>query len=169
MATDKLVSKYASMRALGLSPTRNIRNIKMWFMDYPGAIVEPETKFIQHQDELISLSPPKSILRWWFEDHIVYATRKSLALFKKLPYSSTRSSDDSTVYIFSDAAVDRTASVAVFLTATAMLTMPLWILQNLQEFQWKLAVITLFVILCFAFLSIATLGRPFERLASSAG
>jgi hypothetical protein len=99
----------------------------------------------------------------------VYATRRSLALFKRLPHSSKQIPGNNTNYIISDDAPDRTAHVADFVLTITMLVLPLWILQTLEGLRWKLAIITLFIVLCFAFLTIATQGRPFERLAATAG
>jgi hypothetical protein len=73
------------------------------------------------------------------------------------------------VFFIDDEAIDFVASFANFVTVCAMLVLPLWILQALEELRWKLTVITIFVVLCQVFLSVATLGRPFERLAGSAG
>jgi hypothetical protein len=166
---DTAVLNYASMHALGPAPSRNVQNIVTWFEDNRGAITQKERFFIEHQDELVSLHRPKSILRQWFEDYVVFPTKKTLALFRRHPPPMMSMQDQKTVYLISDEAVNLVASIAIFVTAAAMLVLPLWILKTLQDLQWKLIVITVFVVLCLAFLSIATLGRPFERLAATAG
>jgi hypothetical protein len=116
------------------------------------------------------MSAPKSTMRQWFEDQVVYRTRSKLGLFRKhAPLSTTSACDRKSVYTVSDDAIDAFGSFAVFVAASTMLITPLWILQSLDTLQSRLIVITVFAVLCLAFLSLATPGRPFERLAATAG
>ncbi|KAI1329058.1 hypothetical protein F5Y16DRAFT_367292 [Xylariaceae sp. FL0255] len=168
---DKAVLRYSHMRKIVQAPKRNIRNIEGWFEDNEGAIMEDETKFIRHRDEIICMSTPKSTARRWFEDQIICRANGKLGLFRKQQHDGTKFSNRnlSTMYTFNDKAVDVFESLAVFLTATAMLIAPLWILDSLSSLRLKLVVITVFVILCLGFLSLTALGRPFEKLAATAG
>jgi hypothetical protein len=50
-----------------------------------------------------------------------------------------------------------------------MLLIPLWVLSVMESIFHKLAVITIFVVAFLAFMTWATLARPFEILASTAG
>lgn len=131
--------------------------------------MDNETAFIQHDGELLSVSRPKSVARQWFEQHIVYSTRAFLGLFRRAAHPHPGLQGTQQVYLFDDSAVDTSASIAIFVMVVIMLITPLWILQKLQEMQSKLVVITIFIILCQAFLTAATMGRPFERLAATAG
>ncbi|KAI3337187.1 hypothetical protein HD806DRAFT_542893 [Xylariaceae sp. AK1471] len=121
------------------------------------------------------MSPPSSRTKLdvasWFEDLVVYRTHSKLSLFKKQaqPHSTLSIRDRGAIYTGSDEAIDIFGSVAVFVAASAMLIAPLWILQSLDTPQSRLMVITIFAVVCLAFLSVATLGRPFERLAATAG
>ncbi|KAI0134587.1 hypothetical protein BJ170DRAFT_679473 [Xylariales sp. AK1849] len=166
---DSTLVNYSSVRSLGTAPVRNVKNIERWFRRNAGAITDLEAQFINHKADLVAVSRPKSILRQWFEHHVVYKSRSALSLFQKLPNSILGPQDQGAVYTISDDAVDFVASIAIFATASAILVLPLWILQTLQKPQWKLAVITIFVFLCLAFLSVATIGRPFEKLTATAG
>ena len=162
-----MLARYWSVQSLSPAPQRNIRNIQQWFIQNNGAIVDYETSFIEHTEELIAFSQPKAALRRWFEDRIMYPTRHRLRLFR----SATRGRDDGkgTTYVFNDNAVDDFGAVAVFAAAIAMLIAPLWILKRLENLDYKLAVITSFLFVFLLFLTSATLGRPFERLAATAG
>ncbi|KAI0548392.1 hypothetical protein F4679DRAFT_322579 [Xylaria curta] len=164
---DEAVLRYSKMRRLSPAPDRNVRNIKMWLKNNNGAILKEETEFIQHRDDLISISTPKSTLRHWFEDRVI-----KLAFIRDLfrrKSSQLGAYDHTSIYTFSDDAVNTFGSLAVFVAALVMLITPLWILQSLEKLQTKLAVITVFVIAFVAFLAVTTPGRAFERLAATAG
>ncbi|KAI0855869.1 hypothetical protein F4860DRAFT_529870 [Xylaria cubensis] len=164
---DEAVLRYSEMRRLFPASDRNVRNIKMWLKNNEGAILKEETEFIQHHDDLISISTPKSTLRRWFEDRVVkHAYIRGLFRRKSLQLGAY---DNTSIYTFSDDAVNTFGSVAVFITALVMLITPLWILQSLGKLQMKLAVITVFVVAFIAFLTVTTPGRAFERLAATAG
>ncbi|OTA98109.1 hypothetical protein M426DRAFT_17752 [Hypoxylon sp. CI-4A] len=166
---DQLLLNHCSLRNMRVAPTRNVENIRRWLASNRGAIMEDETLFINHHDDLVSGSVEKSALRGFFEDQVVLRTKTFLGLFRTPPPPSLSPRDRDDTYHFSDQAVDTFASIAVFITALVMLIAPLWILQAVENNRTKLAVITFFVVICLLFLSFATLGRPFERLAATAG
>ncbi|KAK8106827.1 uncharacterized protein PG998_008840 [Apiospora kogelbergensis] len=152
------------------APNRNVQNLQAWVYNNKGAITDSETEFIKHVDELVAISQPKSTLRHWFELRIVYGTRSCLGLFRRAPpHAKMSSRDQEDTYLFSQQSLDAFSGIAIFVAALAMLITPLWILQTLQDLRLKLAVITVFAVVCLAFLTFATLGRPFERLAATAG
>ncbi|ETS81325.1 hypothetical protein PFICI_06327 [Pestalotiopsis fici W106-1] len=157
------------MHGLGPARSRNVKNVATWFEDNLGAITHNERQFVEHRQELLSIRRSKSLVRQWFEDHIVFPAQGRLSLFRKSPPAAMGAQDRATVYMISDDAIDVVASLALFVVAATMLVLPLWILQTLQEVKLKLAVISVFAISCLAFLNIATVGRPFERLAATAG
>lgn len=154
------------MRQLFPAPTRSVKNIKTWLENNKGAIMEAEIAFIERSEELVSMCPPKSALRRWFEDHVVW----KLGIFNIKAYSrSPLSESESVTYTFDDRAVDLFGSLSAFVAASAMLIAPLWILESLATLKQKLGVITIFILLFLGFLTLTTLGRPFERLAATAG
>ncbi|KAI1413760.1 hypothetical protein F5Y13DRAFT_198111 [Hypoxylon sp. FL1857] len=166
---DNLLLNHHQLRNMTTAPKRNIKNIESWFLSNPGAIMDEETHFIKHHNDLISGCREKSFLREFFEDQIVLRTMVFLGLFKRQAPPSMSRRDQNEVYHFSDQAMDALGSVAVFIVALLMLVAPLWILQALEDTHWKLATITFFVVICLLFLTLATLGKPFERLAATAG
>ncbi|KAI0546410.1 hypothetical protein F4679DRAFT_598725 [Xylaria curta] len=165
---DKAVLRYSKMRSLFPAPDRNVRNLQTWLENNEGAILKNETEFVQHGNELISISTPKSTLRRWFEDHIVTHT-DIIGVFRKQQRIKLEAYDQTSVYTFSDEAINTLASLAVFVSALVMLITPLWILQSLEMLQKKLATITVFIVIFIAFLTVTAPGRPFERLAATAG
>ncbi|KAI9162852.1 hypothetical protein HJFPF1_04447 [Paramyrothecium foliicola] len=164
---DRLLLDHTALRNMTTAPERNSRNIKAWFAHNTGAIMEEETQFVNHLDDLVTGYNPKPKLRAYFEDHILLRTEFIRQFFKKAEPSNLSSHDE--VKLFSDQVMDVTGSLAVFLAALLMLVAPLWILQAMKDIRSKLTVITSFVVAFLLFLSLGTLGRPFERLAATAG
>lgn len=89
--------------------------------------MQEESEFVRHHDELLAISEPKSPLRRCFEDKFVHRFQKYLGLFRRIPLHSTHIVDDYTS-LTSDKTINLFASVTIFLTAAAMLIVPLWIL-----------------------------------------
>ncbi|OTA63160.1 hypothetical protein K449DRAFT_37642 [Hypoxylon sp. EC38] len=166
---DNMLLNHCSLRNLAAAPKRNVKNIESWFLRNNGAIMEEERRFIKHHDDLVSGNKEKSSLREFFENQIILRTTALLGLFKRQMPPSMSPRDQKEVYHFSDQIIDTFGSVAVFIAAILMLIVPLWILQAMEDIRWKLAIITIFVVTCLLFLTLATLGRPFERLAATAG
>ncbi|KAI1135031.1 hypothetical protein F5Y05DRAFT_396329 [Hypoxylon sp. FL0543] len=166
---DRLLLNHCSLSNMTASPRRNIKNIESWFANNQGAINDEETSFIKHRDDLVSGCKEKSLLRMIFEDQIVLRSKTFLGLFKKEPPPTMSLHDQSKTYQFSDQDIDAFGSVAIFIAALMMLIAPLWILQALVDIHAKLAVITVFIVACLFFLSFAIVGKPFERLAATAG
>ncbi|KAI0889584.1 uncharacterized protein GGS22DRAFT_148652 [Annulohypoxylon maeteangense] len=167
---DGLLLDHCSLMNMSAAPKRNIQNIETWFECNKGAIMEEETDFIKHRDDLISgCGEKKAILRLFFEDEIIRRTKIFMGLFRKNPPPSLSLRDRNEIFHFSDRAIDAFGSLATLIIALIMLIAPLWILQRLDDIFSKLAVITSFIIVCVFFLSFATLGRPFETLAATAG
>ncbi|KAI1300028.1 hypothetical protein F5Y03DRAFT_364809 [Xylaria venustula] len=166
---DEAVLRYSRMRCLYSASKANVNNIKNWLGNNDGAIMEAETKFINHEDELISFRAPKLNLRYWFEKQIVSYAKFRVFGVKPHQRSPLSPHDEITTYTFSDKAIEIFGSSMVFAAASAMLIAPLWILLSLRTLEQKLGVITLFILLCLGFLSLTALGRPFERLAATAG
>ncbi|ENH75749.1 hypothetical protein FOC1_g10003911 [Fusarium oxysporum f. sp. cubense race 1] len=134
----------------------------------PGAIMESESAFLTHNDELISIWKEKPPLRRVFEQYFVSSYGEVMGLFKK-DARRMESHDRATTYIYSDAAIDNFAFVVMLATTLVMLIAPMWILQNLSSANGKLGVITAFAIVWLGLVSYAANGRPFEKLAVTAG
>ncbi|KAJ8133125.1 hypothetical protein O1611_g509 [Lasiodiplodia mahajangana] len=166
---DEAVLRYSRMRGLYSASKANVNNIKNWLYNNNGAIMEAETRFLHYQNELVSFRAPKSNLRQWFEKRVVSYPKLGVFGVKSHQRSPLSPHAEITTYTFSDKAIEIFGSSMVFAVASAMLIAPLWILLSLRTLEQKLGVITLFIFLCLGFLSLTTLGRPFERLAATAG
>ncbi|KAK7932267.1 hypothetical protein PG985_002979 [Apiospora marii] len=166
---DRLLLDYSQLRAQKAAPSWNVNNVQNWFRNNPGAIMPDESTFPDHKTELLSLSSDGgTFARRFFENSVLYPIGKSTSLFTKTPRFMTPR-DAKNVHIFSDEATETVATAGTFFVAALMLITPLWILQAIQSMHLKLGVITIFIVVFLGFLTYATTGRAFERLAATAG
>ncbi|KAK7992357.1 hypothetical protein PG988_001151 [Apiospora saccharicola] len=166
---DRLLLDYFQLRAQKAAPAWNVNNVRNWFTNNPRAIMPNESTFPEHEAELLSItSRSGTFARRFFENNVIYPIGKSTGLFTKAPRFMTPR-DSKNVHIFSDEATEIVATAGTFFVAALMLIAPLWILQAIQNTQLKLGVITIFVVVFLGFLTYATTGRAFERLAATAG
>ncbi|KAF4417787.1 hypothetical protein FACUT_12016 [Fusarium acutatum] len=80
---DKLLLSYSHLAALAPAPKWSLQNLRAWFSNNPGAIMESESAFLMHIDELISIWKEKPRLRRMFEQYFVSSYGEVMGLFKK--------------------------------------------------------------------------------------
>lgn len=160
---------YNSILSLHSAPSRNILNLETWFENNIGAIIDSETESLRHKDELVSISAHKSTMCELLERHLMYRNREKLGLFKCSPQSISSPQIRGSLSTISDTTINRLGPIAVFLAVAMMLILPLWTLPALGSMQIKLFAISFFFLGWLTILSCANLGRPFEKLAATAG
>jgi hypothetical protein len=122
-------------------------------------------------DDLISMAVSrKSAARRLFERWVLCPTQGLFGSFKgRIGHKPEEAYLKPTTVYGRDEPVDVLASCAVFVTVLSMLIAPLWILAFVEDVTKKLAVITAFTIVLVGILTAATLAKPFETLAVTAG
>ncbi|KAK8045469.1 hypothetical protein PG993_005493, partial [Apiospora rasikravindrae] len=166
---DRLLLDYAQLRVQKAAPAWNVNNVRNWFRNNHGAIMLNESTFLNHEAELLSLSSGSSTFaRRFFQNNVLHPIGKATKLFTKPPRFMTPR-DAKHVHVFSDESTETVVTASLFFAAVLMLITPLWILQAIQSMQLKLGVITAFIVVFLGFLTYATTGRAFERLAATAG
>lgn len=129
-----------------------------------------EARFVDQEDDLISvLSREQPMIRKVFEKWLTMDTKFLLPLFRGKPVKHADSVDNATVHVWNNRTVDRFAAVVIFIAGSMMFIAPLWILQALAGFRWRLLVITIFIFVFLGVLASSTLGKPFEIMAATAG
>lgn len=148
---------------------RFVQNVRNWLSNHRGAISEEETFFVDHDEDLISvLETEQPTARRLFEDWMM-RTKLFYPLFRKEPPEKLNKVDESTLYFANNKRIDLFSSITIFMVGSVMFVAPLWILQALNEFRSRLLVITVFIFVFLAVLASATIGKPFEILAVTAG
>ncbi|KAI1761327.1 hypothetical protein GGR53DRAFT_506153 [Hypoxylon sp. FL1150] len=164
---DELLVQFSQLKARPKPPDLVINNLEAWLQNAYDPICEKESEFLKASDLICFSEVKKSSARLFVEDKLLHPTRAlwGLVSHKVQPDSAA---DEHTVE-WDDDAVGRLAKMAIFLTALLMLVLPLWILALVSNRLWKLAIITLFLLCFVSVLTWATLARPFDILAATAG
>ncbi|KAK8044179.1 hypothetical protein PG993_004203 [Apiospora rasikravindrae] len=161
-AADMVLS-YKELKSAPSAPKRNINNINTWLSNNYSPIEDAEVAFLKAKDLITVARPRKSVLRQFFEEHILIPTRGLFGLLGQ------RDGPDGTNVYGSDEPVDAIASVSIFVVGMGMLIAPLWILAVTHDMFRRLGVITAFIAVLLGVLTSATLAKPFEILAATAG
>jgi hypothetical protein len=141
--------------------------VRRWlYVNHPGAIAEEETRFIEHEDDLIAVrSNPKSPVRKYFESS-VWALGRFPPIFQRQPRDPLII--DGNTYWYDDEKVETFASGFISVVGLVMFIVPLWALDELGSSLAKLGLITGFVILFYVIVALGTTARPFESLGAAA-
>ena len=124
-----------------------------------------ETEYIKHPSDLFSLVPRvKSPLRLLLERSSRFRLLK-LWQQKTVDHSA---SEDKDIHYFSDEKIDHFVATMIMGLGLIMLIAPLWILAFLEGLVPRLGVISAFIVLFTALLSVTTVAKPFESLAAAA-
>lgn len=146
-------------------PEKDIRSLDNWFYNNGNAILAEETEYIRYPSDLFSLVPRiKSPLRLLLE-------RSSRFRFLKWWQQKTvehPAGGDENVHYSSDEKIDRFVATVIMGLGLIMLIAPLWILAFLEGLTPRLGVISAFIVLFTALLSVTTVAKPFESLAAAA-
>ena len=162
---DTMMCNFSSLRAMAKAPRDNIQNVANWLSNRDNkAIHADETGFVRASDLVTLSTANKSRLRSFFEQNILYRIVAWLGGGKH-----GGSSDHDFSVQGDDRLVDSLVVFLVFLVATVMLIVPLWVLAHLHSLVNKLVLITVFLLVLLVVLTMGTLARPFEILATAAG
>jgi hypothetical protein len=135
-------------------------------VNHPGAIDDDETKFIAHEDDLITVKPNfKSPMRRYFESSM-WATGFFPKTFQRQP--GERIVVDGYTRWYDDEKIEMLASTVTGFIGLIMFITPLWALDRIGSSSSKLGLITGFVILFYCMVALSTTARPFESLGAAA-
>ena len=123
-----------------------------------------ETEYIKKTSDLFSLVPtPKSPLRSLLERSSRF---RLLNLWRQKNVDPSLNDDN--VHYIADKKIDRSITAFIMTVGLAMLIAPLWILAFLEGLVPRLGVISAFIVLFVALVSVTTVAKPFESLAAAA-
>jgi hypothetical protein len=134
--------------------------------NHPDAIAEEETRFIDQDDDLISVRPLlKSPVRKYFE-----SSMWSINFFPKIFQRQPRDNliVDGNTFWYDDEKFERIVSILVSFAGLLMFIAPFWALDSLKNSSARLGLITGFVMLFYAIVASGTSAKPFESLGASA-
>ncbi|RTE71498.1 hypothetical protein BHE90_014096 [Fusarium euwallaceae] len=172
LISDKLykynafVLQQSKLRRYPEAPHRDIRSIRNWHHNHDYAAIAPEEQeYLQHDKDLICLvQKDKTPLRRLIDTSL---TIRTLPIWRHKDKAAP-DYDAEHVSYYSDARMDKTASVVIVAVGIIMLITPIWVLQAMDGLRAKLAVITTFVLIFLLVLSFAMASKPFEALGATA-
>lgn len=134
---------------------------KLAFNQDHRAISELEQEYLTHRQDLIRIVPEaKSPLRRLLDRPRHFRIH---SLWRKKPACELPVYDQEWITYTSDKRIDQFVTALILGTGLIMLIAPMWILQKLQDPTWKLATITLFVVVFLGMVSYARLRSPLTR------
>ena len=162
---DELILQHSQIRARPQVPKKDLCSLENWFYNNGNAILAEEMDYIKHHSDLFSLVPtPKSPLRSLLERSSHF---RLLRLWQQNEVDHSARQDENVHYI-SDRKIDSFIATFIISLGLIMLIAPLWILAFLGGLVQRLGVISAFIVLFVALVSITTVAKPFESLAAAA-
>jgi hypothetical protein len=165
---DSFVLQQSALQKFPLAAQKDLLSLKNWHYNHSDcAIASKEQDYLQHDLDLFSVAPrEKTPLRRFLETSLWF---RDNPLWKKKKAPDPPAYDRDAVAYISDTRINRFITCLIVFVGMAMLIAPMWVLQALDDPLKKLAVITAFLIVFLGLVSYATVARPAEILAATAG
>lgn len=167
---------YSQLVSSGSCKADDIARVRRWLrIIRPTAINERETEYIDHDDDLISVHPkPRSPGRNFLEKVTFGGFRWfpwGIPLLKhwfsrEAPKNIVSLKNEETVWP-NDQRMETVSSVMISIIGLAMLIGPIWALAFISPMEYRLAVISGFIVVFFLVLAF-TRSRLYEALAATA-
>lgn len=162
---DNIVLQHSQLKSRHPVPKKDISSLEAWFHNNGNAILEAETEYIKRSSDIFAVVPKsKSPLRVLLEHSHHF---RLLKLWQQKDVDNTTYNDENVHYI-SDEKIDRFITTFIMVLGLIMLIAPLWILAFLGGLVQRLGVISAFIVLFVALVSVTTVAKPFESLAAAA-
>ncbi|KAI1418060.1 hypothetical protein F5Y13DRAFT_34754 [Hypoxylon sp. FL1857] len=161
---NKFLVHQSRMRQFPRAPIRDVKNIKRWHQNHANwAINEDEHSYLD-QDDLVCLKRKDKVpLRQLIDNSLRLRT---LSIWRDKSHATPQGSEN--VSYFSDEKMNVFVSAVITFIGTALLIVPLWILQTIEDSNMKLVVITVFIFVFLSVLSSVLVTKPFEALGATA-
>ncbi|XXG96974.1 hypothetical protein Hte_003267 [Hypoxylon texense] len=161
---NKFLANQSSASRFPQAPRRDVKNIKRWHEEYGNRVIDKDELSYLNREDLICLSPKdKTPLRQLIDSSLRLRT---LSIWRDTSRPSTRNLGH--VSYFSDKKMNVFVSIMIIFIGTAMLIIPIWILERQDDLERKLVVITIFIFAFLVVLSSVMVTKPFEALGATA-
>ena len=167
---------YSQLVSGGSCKPDDIARVRRWLrIIRPTAIDERESEYIDHDDDLISVhpksrSPGRNFLEKvafggfrWFPWGVPFLRNW---FSREAPKNVMSLKNEDTVWP-NDQRMEKVSSVMISIIGLAMLIGPIWALAYIRPMEYRLAVISGFIVVFFVVLAI-TRSRLYEALAATA-
>ncbi|KAH8879228.1 hypothetical protein GQ53DRAFT_854994 [Thozetella sp. PMI_491] len=161
---DLLLEKTQSALKFSRAAPRDVISLRNW-VDATGCLSRPETQFLNHELELISLASDDSAMKKledWVEDLLVRYYKG----FRML--SQHNLSTDPSVYLYSGQLIKRLAKAIMLILITVLLLTPVVICILVSNVLARICVIIASVVIYLSILSRLTNSRMIELILAGA-
>ncbi|KAF2281537.1 uncharacterized protein EI97DRAFT_463847 [Westerdykella ornata] len=173
---NALLIQHSTLRSRPKVPKWDTESLRNWHANTQNVCIHaPETAYITHDHDLISLVPRATTPLRHFLEH---SSRFRLARIwrKRAPshlanHATAQHPLSETLHFSSDSRIDRTITMLITAAGMAMLIAPLWVLavtKGPNKTIKRLGIITGFVAVFLVLISLTTVAKPFESLAAAA-
>lgn len=138
------------------------RNVQMWFQDHVNAVDPDEQDYIEHSDDLMTLSQKYKTSMQKFCERIAFVQWLFSRRGTKLPDFEKR------VRVGSDDKLQWFADSIIICLGLLMLFAPMWWLEWIVDDVTRLAIMTCFIFVFAVGLRAISRAQPFEVLAATA-
>lgn len=158
---NELFLQHTKLRNKPVVHPRHIKSVLNWHHNHGNAIKAEEIEYLDHSKDLVSMvNKTKSPLRQLLEKSSHF---RLLGIFREA--SEWR---DQYVINTSDKRIDMFIALVTTIIGLGMLVAPLWILAFVSGIVYRLAIITIFLVVFLCFVSTGTVAKPFEALGAAA-
>jgi hypothetical protein len=159
---NELFLQHMQLRSRPAVHARNIKSVSNWHRNHGDAAIKAEeVEYLQRSKDLVSIvNKSKSPLRRFLEKSTHFRLLKV--------WREASDSQDENVIYTSDKRIDGFIAFITTIIGLAMLVAPLWILAFVTGIVYRLAVITIFLVVFLCFVSSMTVARPSEALGAAA-
>jgi len=162
-STDEHLSSFRRIKKQDDATSAQLKNIQLWFKHHPNAVTPDEQDYIDHTDDLMTMSQRSRSSMHKFCIQIPAVRR----LF--LREQDTMSTFERGVRLGSEGKVRWFADSIVICLGLAVLYVPMWWLQWVDNDVKKLAIVTCCVfVFAIGMRTLSTRSTPFEVLAGTA-
>lgn len=158
---NQYIHVFSKIRAKPKAQPRQINNLR----GFRGskAIRAKEMEFIDHEHDLISINDhPSTPLGK------MLAATKIIRLSRFMQAKPIAEAQSSSTHYSSDESLGNLSTASIIILGMGLLMGPIWWLDAVNDSTIRLGIITGFLAVFMALMSLATVNRPFEVVASSA-
>jgi hypothetical protein len=176
LISDSFLNGYSQLVSRGPCNPRDIASVRDWLKSSrPTAIDIRESQYIDHDDDLVSIHPKTKTPGRIFLEKFAFGPKpwneKGIPWLqnwfsREAPKDFISLRNEDTVWP-NDQRMEKVSTVVISLVGISMLIGPIWALAFVKMIEWRLGVISGFIVIFFVVLAV-TRSRLYEALAATA-
>ncbi|KAH3962539.1 hypothetical protein HBI25_161070 [Parastagonospora nodorum] len=175
MRYNSFLNGYSQLVSRGACHPSDIDSVRHWLKSSrPTAIDVRESQYIDHDDDLVSIHPKTKTPGRVFLEKFAFGSpwnpkgipRLKKWLSREAPKDFVSLRNEDTVWP-NDRRMEKVSTAVISVVGISMLIGPIWALAFIKPIEWRLGVISGFIVIFFVVLAV-TISRLYEALAATA-